>query len=672
MKKRRYILLALLSLVVLGSCKGNTSESEKVSEGSVSHTSTGDSVPVERTITWYGADDIVITIGDEFTLLDGVRAVDTVDGDLEVVVADDDYFDSYYVSQYTIKYEATNSAGTKSTKYRMVQVVKGCNVFNGNFAMGKTYWRFDTPGGQGTFNVVNEEAVFSFTDTGSEAWSLQLYQQPGITFNAGRTYEMTFIAKSEKGRSISAGFENYNGFAMLIPGYPAMVLTSEFQTYSAIYTADADYASVKPVLYLGRGLDIDGTASKANPLDLVVDDIKVREIILPAEEKRPVFSNAGPVTVYTGDQFEALPPVTAADYKGNDISDRIERIGAIPDSIAAVTRMLVSYRVTDEEGNFNYVNRSVSYQLARDNPYNLINGEFNNGLQGWVRDVNQTNGTGAADFIDNEDGTVTVDITNGSNDNWHIQFYQSNVSIQAGKIYRVTLIAKASVERKVTIEISNPAQSYSRVATKLISLTTEYQTFLLEFKSTVTCLAKFSLLLGAQGANQVILDKFDNDMITADEATTIDLRDYEPYEVINGDFKYGYYGWTQEMTHGAEVNFIADQANEQIKIDVITPGTANWHVQVNQDGKTFTEGVTYVMTVKASALASTVITMEVTNNNGETVLARNDITLTTTLTDYTMEFTPSQTFTLGKCALLLGMSDVTTITVKNVMIGIKG
>ena len=50
------------------------------------------------------------------------------------------------------------------------------------------------------FNVINEQAVFSFTDTGSEAF-LQLYQQPGISFTRGKTYEMTFIAKSNAGRS---------------------------------------------------------------------------------------------------------------------------------------------------------------------------------------------------------------------------------------------------------------------------------------------------------------------------------------------------------------------------------------------------------------------------------------------------------------------------------------
>ncbi|HPK29396.1 MAG TPA: hypothetical protein PLQ55_05375, partial [Bacilli bacterium] len=63
MKKHRYLVLALLSLVLLGSCKGDGSESGKTSEPQVSTTSTVGSEEGERTITWYGTDDIVITIG---------------------------------------------------------------------------------------------------------------------------------------------------------------------------------------------------------------------------------------------------------------------------------------------------------------------------------------------------------------------------------------------------------------------------------------------------------------------------------------------------------------------------------------------------------------------------------------------------------------------------------
>lgn len=671
MKKNKTMLAVALATLILGGCTpSSSSQSEELSSSgaSVSEVSSVSSQTAERTITWTGADDSVILLGDPFDLLEGVHAVDSVQGELEVTVKDDDYFDFNYVSQYTITYEATNNLGTKSTKYRMIQVIKGPNVLNGSFTMGKTYWRFDVPGGAGTFAVVSEEARISVTDTGAEAWSVQLYQT-GLQFQRGKTYEMTFKAKSVAGRSLSAGFENVSAnYAMLIPGYPAMLLHETYQTYSALYTASDDFGAIKAVIYLGRGLDIDGLATRTNPLDVTIDDIKIREIAMPASEKLPVFANANTVTVETGDQFNALPPVTALDYKGTDITSSIIRIGEVPLSIAAETRMLISYRVTDGEGNFNFINRTVNYRIAKDHPYNLINADFTNGFQGWTRDVNQTNGTGQANFVDNEDGTITANIINGSNDNWHIQLFQNNVSLQNGSIYRTTLIAKASVERKLTLEISNPATSFTRLATELISLTDEFQTFIIEFKSTVTTFAKFSLLLGAQGNNDVTIDKFENTMITAEEAQTIDLRTYQPYEVINGDFKYGYYGWTKEATNGAAVEFEKDDINEKVHLVVSNPGTANWHAQINQDGRQFSAGVAYTMTLVASSLASTTIAMEVTNNNGETVIEREDITLTTTEQTYTMTFTPTQNFTQGKVSLLIGTSEITTIIVSSVMI----
>jgi len=663
MKRRKALLPLLLALFVIGGCQKPAPSTSESNGGDITTSKTD-----EHKVTWVGADDEVINLGDYFDLLEGVKAIDSIDGELEVVVAEDDYFDYHYVGQYTIRYEATNSKNTVYTKYRMIQVNKGPNVLNGSFTIGKNYWRFDRPGGAGDFNVVNEEAVFSITDSGAEAWAIQLYQT-GIQFSRGKTYEMTFKAKSNAGRSISAGFENVSaGYAMLIPGYPAMILNSEYQEYSALYTASDDFGAIKAVLYLGRGLDVDGLASRTNPQDITVDDIKIREISLAEESKRPVFSNANPVTVTTGEEFEVLPAVTAVDYKGNDISDKIERIGVVPQSIGAETRMLISYRVSDAEGNFNFVNRTVTYRIARDNPYNLINSDFDNGFQGWTRDVNQTNGTGQAEFVDNEDGTVTATIINGSNDNWHIQLFQSNVSLEANKIYRTTLIAKASVERKLTLEISNPAMSFARIATELIDLTTEYQTFIVEFKSTVTTLAKFSLLLGNQGANKVDIDRFANEMITAEEAQTIDLRPYEDFEVINGDFKYGYYGWTKEATQGADIVFHEDRDNEAINLEIVSAGSANWHGQINQDGKVFKEGVTYTMTVVASSVDATTITMEVTNNNGETVLGRQDITLSAVEETFTLSFTPSQDFERGKVSLLLGESALTTITVKGVTI----
>ncbi len=662
MKKIAYFGAMILAFSFLSGCGSNQT------------TSDSDSISSEvGGIVWTGTEDTVVQLGDEFNLLEGVVATDPIDGELEVTLVDDDYFSYNYVSSYTITYSATNSREQTSTELRTIQVVKGVNVENGAFSLGKAYWKFDRPGGNGTFSVISEEAVISITDAGTEAWAVQLYQT-GLQFVGGKTYEMSFKAKSTYGRSVSAGFENVsNNYQMMVAGYQAVKLTSDWMTYSVMCTPTVDVGFVKAVLYLGQNLEIDSEARVTNPIDITLDDIRVREVTMAPAGRAPVFANADTATVSTKDAFDALPPVTAEDYQGANITSSIQAIGEVPNSVNAQTGMMVSYRVTDSQGNFGYINRRISFVLARDNPFNLINDEFVNGFQGWTKDVNQTNGTGVAEFTsDAENNTVIANITNGSTDNWHIQLFQSNVQLTASHVYRTTVRAKASAERNMTIEISNPAASYAKLATDLVHLTTEYQTFVIEFVAQTNAAAKFSLLLGGQGNNVVTIDHFKNIEITAGEATMIDLRTYQPYQTINGDFKYGYYGWSKEATNGAVVNFNEDKPNELIVLDIVTPTLTDWHAQIAQDGKTFTNGVNYKLVIEASATVATTVAVEASNNNGATVLVKQDINITTTMNVFEITFTPTETFTLGKVALLLGSSEVTQITLTTFNIVIIG
>lgn len=523
MKKFIRVMTSICAIALLSGCVSSlpgdssisseiTSMVSSITTSETSSVSSGSQLP--EGISWVGIDDAIVQLGDPFDLMEGVHAYDSVDGELTVTIVDDDYFSYNYVSSYTITYEATNSRSTKSTQLRTIMVIKGVNVQNGAFEFGKAYWTFDVPGGSGTFNVINQEAVINVTAAGTEAWAVQLYQT-GLQFTAGKTYELSFLAKSNYGRSVSAGFENVsNNYAMLVPGYQAMRLTNTWSTYSVLCTPEADIGFVKAVVYLGQNLEIDAEARSNNPIDITIDDIRVREYNVAPAASAPVFSNAGNATVSTKDQFDALTPVTAVDYLGADISSSIVVVGQVPNSVNAQTGMMVSYRVTDSYGNFGYVNRRVYFVLARDNPYNLINDEFTNGLQGWTQDVNQTNGTGAATFTP-VDGTIVINITNGSNANWHIQLFQSQVSLTNGHTYKTIVRAKASTTRTLVIEVSNPSASFAVIASRTINLTTEFQEFELEFTSSVTTTAKFSLLLAHQGNNVVTIDSFKNDRVIA-------------------------------------------------------------------------------------------------------------------------------------------------------------
>lgn len=670
---RAAMIFSLFALTMTGCDNSNTSTSNNSSNNN-SNPSTPISSNIshsenrEHGIVFSGVEDTTINLYDDFDLLDGVKAVDGIDGELEVTIVDDDGFTNDFVASYTIIYSATNSIGETKEVERSISVSKGVNVQNGTFAYGKAYWTFDKPGGTGSISFKNGEATISVTNAGSEAWSIQLYQM-GIAFEANKTYELSFDAKSTSGRSISAGFENVGAnYAMMVSGYQAVTLNAgeDFVKYSVYCTPSSAVSNVKAVLYVGRNLDIDLTASKDNPIDLVVDNISVKEVVT-ATDNAPRFENVDNVTVSTKDEFDALPAVKAYDKNNNDISDRIEVVGEVPVSVSAQTGMMVSYRVTDDEGNFGYANRRIAYTIAKDNPWNLINEDFSNGSQGWISDVNQTNGSGDASYSA-ENGEMTIDIANGSSAGWHIQLYQSNITLSAGSIYRMTLIAKASTERSITLEISDPSNNYAVLYSEIYTLTTEYQTFELEYQPTKNYNAKVSLLLGGQGINTVTIDELSNAKITAEEATQIDFREYENYQLVNGDFKYGYYSWNKTLDGNGNANF--NTIEDKIQIDVLANAT-DWQIQVSQTGLVFEANKTYKVELVASALVETTIKVEVSNNLGGTnvtEITKQEVNLTIEDETYYVEFTPEENYEQGKVALLLGESQITTITVDQVQV----
>lgn len=667
MKKTFFKSVSALSLIfIVALCGCNKAVDSDVTSSLPSESESSK----EHGITFFGVEDATINLYEEFDLLDGVSATDAIDGELTVTVVDDDGFTNDFVGSYTIIYEAVNSIGQKLQAERSIAVSKGVNVQNGNFSYGKAYWTFDKPGGAGNIAFKNNEVVITVTNAGSEAWSMQLYQT-GIAFEANKTYELTFKAKSTTGRSLSAGFENVgNNYSMMVSGYQAITLNAneDFVTYSVYCTPTTAVSNVKAVIYLGRNLDIDMTASKDNPIDVTIDDVSVNEITIDSI-KAPVFENAGNVTVSTKDQFDALEEVKAYDYNGNDISENIEIVGEVPVSVSAQTGMMISYRVSDQEGNFNYVNRRISYTIAKENAWNLINEDFDNGTQGWISDVNQTNGSGRANYVA-ADGEMNIEIENGSSAGWHIQLYQTNISLTAQSIYRMTFVAKASVDRTVTLEISDPSNNYAVIYSEIYDLTTSYQTFILEYQPTKNYNAKVSLLLGGQGINTVTIDKLANEKITADEATQIDFRTYEEYQLVNGDFKYGYYSWNKTLDGTGNANFVANE--NQIVIHMLS-NSDDWQVQLSQTGLTFTANQTYKIELIGYAKEATSVKLEISNDNGGTnvtTIKKETISLTETENTYSVEFTPTETYEKGKVALLLGEAQLTEIVISQIQVSL--
>ena len=161
-----------------------------------------------------------------------------------------------------------------------------------------------------------------------------------------------------------------------------------------------------------------------------------------------------------------------------------------------------------------------------------------------------------------------------------------------------------------------------------------------------------------------------NEKITAEQATQIDFREYQPYQLVNGDFKYGYYNWNKTVEGSGQANF--GVADEKLAIDVLSKAD-DWKIQVSQTGLTFEAGKTYKLELTGFALEATKIKVEISNNLGGTsvdVIKKQELSLTTESATYTVEFTPTANVEKGKVALLLGESNVTTVTIDEVQINL--
>lgn len=468
----------------------------------------------EKGIVWEGCDDMSIARGDNFDLTEGIRVrYDGVDITDTLEVTADDNFDSEYTGRYTVEYEVMNQNGDYFTKERRISVAVAHNVGGGKFDNRATYkpWKFDTSSGKGTYAVKNEEATFSIQNSGNQWWSLQFYQK-NLYLTKGVTYRFTFDAKSATGHSVSAGFEEVNNEnRMMQVGTKAVKLTEDWQKYSLTYTSDADVMDTKAVIYLGWQLPGD-----EGEHSVFIDNVYIEK--LADNGNAPVFAGVEELKLVSGSHsFDARAGVTCTDKNGNALEYSVS--GIVPAFSKKECTYLLEYSATDADGNSASVLRNVRLTFEREHEYDLINPDFTAGLTGWNLEVMQTQGTGEVEYTENlAAGELTVKVINPSDAEHHIQLYQQDVvKFKAGESYRLSVTVKSSAARRIRLDVMDvKTQDYVDGATKYVDLTTEYQTFTIDFTADKDYNSiRVSILLGKINATAANIDvTFDSVTIT--------------------------------------------------------------------------------------------------------------------------------------------------------------
>lgn len=622
--------------------------------------------------TWTGLEDVTVAAGDQYDPLDGITVKNAAGTDitsgLTVLTLDeneeeltdlgvyDDYEDFNYniTGVYTVWYMAEDG-GTTEFESREVTVEQQHNIANGDFSVtnntGFYNWTLDTPGGTATLTKVTENGVekpkFEISSVGNSWFAMQYMSQCNLL--EGETYKITVRAKSDTAKSFAFGFENVANNYSMMQGLTAFTAGSEYADYVSYYTADQDYTNAKAVLYFGYILE--GSDVK-DSYDLTLDSIKIEKI-----ERCPevTFEGVENESFYTGtDELAAflanpLEGVTAKNGD-TDLTDRIEVVGSVASTVMERNNFTLAYIVENENGPMAIAYRTIVVYLSREHEYSLANGTFDRNISFWVQDVNAQH-PGQAEFSwvagDDNEGAAQIHIVNPSTDGWHIQFRQ-DVTMAANTNYIITIRAKASYARSITLEI-NAGTNYSYT----VPLTTEYTETTIYFSAPNTANG-FRFLVGGGGSNA-------NDSYIWIDSAEIELdpdqTQYEAWQMINPEFAQGMRQWGSEGT-----TFTAgeDDNGTYVTTTFANDTDAGWRIQLRQDGKSFKAGVTYKLVIKASSTVERDISFEINPNNEWN--ASSSFRFTSEVQTFEYEFTPTVDTSGSRVGLLLGGSGITGST----------
>ena len=108
-------------------------------------------------------------------------------------------------------------------------------VVNGNFSSGTTPWHLGVYGGAASGKVANGEYVISTSAAGSAAWNIQ-FTQTGIKLEKGKTYTLTFEARSSSARTVEVNVGMANSPWMSYSGAFNVSLTTSMKQFSRTFT----------------------------------------------------------------------------------------------------------------------------------------------------------------------------------------------------------------------------------------------------------------------------------------------------------------------------------------------------------------------------------------------------------------------------------------------------
>jgi beta-glucanase (GH16 family) len=203
-------------------------------------------------------------------------AVSTIsDGKLNFLLGTNNVSGASFTKNQTVTFD--NISITEKTGDVVTPPSTGSIITNGTFDSQKDNWihfMADWDGAYSTFSVENGEAKVHIAYEGPENWSTQL-AQANLALEKGKTYVLSFDARSSLARNIQAIIEQNGGAYTKYMEPKVAALTSDMNHYTFEFTMSSETDSAAHLVFaLGK---LDGNGSPLVPHDIFIDSVVLAE-----------------------------------------------------------------------------------------------------------------------------------------------------------------------------------------------------------------------------------------------------------------------------------------------------------------------------------------------------------------------------------------------------------
>lgn len=453
-KKFLLVLTILVTGLVIVACNGEVSELSS--------------------FTFSGLDNVEVEFDSEFNILDGVTATGDDEEDYtdkitfvttSQAIAEDGTLNTTIPGDHLIRYEVKEGL-IQLQEWRTITVKTPERtgdelIQNGDFSQGLAYWTGD----QGSINLnVVDGVLEAEVVPGGNPHEPRLFQM-GVPFEMGKTYKVSFDAKSSEEKTINLQVgELLDGPPYFTDFKPLQVenrtITTDWESYEYTFKHNLDNDRGGVLFEFGpvAGTSVEATVSLRN--------IKAEEIEEQPDTAAPILSGVTDKTFEVGATFDPMLGVTAHDLNDGDVTDDItfvildaeeNEVEEIDNEVAGV--YTITYTVSDAAGNKAEETITVTFEEMTFVDHNLIvNGDFSEELGDtwsiWHADWDSTTASIAI-----EDNKLAINVADlGSAADWGIQVFQEGITVEKGKYYLLTVVLSAENDRDINFEFgeTNP------------------------------------------------------------------------------------------------------------------------------------------------------------------------------------------------------------------------